>query len=144
MSKDCTDYKIRHDRVAKSVHLSLCKKYNLPASKNPWEHHVQKVLENVNVRILWDFQIQMYRHLEHKTPDMVVIEQRNVWIIDIAIPEDARVENKELEKLTKYRDLEIETSHLWMKHTSVVPIVIGASGTNFDLLTNLDMVEWQN
>ena len=50
-------------------------------------------------------------------------------IIDIAISGDARVENKELEKLTKYRDLAVETSHLWKKHTSVVPIVIGALGT---------------
>ena len=43
-------------------------------------------------------------------------------------PGDARVENKELEKLTKYRDLAIETSHLLKKHTSVVPIVMRALG----------------
>ena len=67
--------------------------------------------------ILWDFRIQTDRYIEHNTPDRILIEQRNVWIIDIAIPGDSRVENKELEKLTKYRDLAIKTSHLWMKHT---------------------------
>ena len=85
--------------------------------------------ENDEVKILWDLQIQTDRHLEHNTPDIVVIERRNVWIIDIAIPGDANVENKELEKLTKYNDLAIKTSHLWMKQTSVIPVVIGALGT---------------
>ena len=80
----------------------------------------EKVLENGEVKILWDFRIQTDRHLEHNTPDIVVIERRNVWIIDIAIPGDAKAE-----KLAKYRDLAIETSHLWMKHTSVVPAVTG-------------------
>ena len=37
-------------------------------------------------------------HLEHNTPDIVAIEQKMVWIIDITIPRDARAENKESEK----------------------------------------------
>ena len=53
----------------------------------------------------------------------------------IAIPEDARVEAKVLEKLTKYRDLAIETSHLWMECTSVFSLVIGALGTRSRNLT---------
>ena len=83
------------------------------------------------VKNLWDFRIQTDRHLEHNTPNIEVIEQRNVWFIDIAIPGHARVENKELEKLTKYRDLAIETSHLWKKYASVVPAVIGALGRKY-------------
>ena len=84
----------------------------MPASKNPWEHQVDKMSENEEVKILWDFWIQTDSRLQHNTPDIEVIEQRNVCIIDIAILGDARVENKELEKLTKYRDLAIETPHL--------------------------------
>ena len=37
-----------------------------------------------------------------------------------------RVEDKELAKLTKYRDLAIEITWLWMKHISVFPIVTEA------------------
>ena len=85
----------------------------MPASKNPWAYQAEKVSENEEVKILWDFWIQTDRNFEHNMPDIVAIEHRNVWIIDIAIPGDARVQNKELEKLTKYRDLEIETSRLW-------------------------------
>ena len=61
-------------------------------------NQVEKVSKNEEVKTLWDFQIQTGRHLEHSTPDIVVIEQRNVWIIDTVIPGDAKVENKELEK----------------------------------------------
>ena len=71
--------------------------------------------------------IQTDRHFEHNTLDTVVVDGRNVQII--AVPGDARVENKELEKLTKYRDMAIETSRFWKKHTSVVPVVIGALAT---------------
>ena len=65
------------------------------------------------------------------------IVQRNVWIIDTAIPGDFRVENKELEKLRKYRALAIEASRLWKKHTLVVPVVTGTLGIilrNFTVL----------
>ena len=34
-----------------------------------------------------------------------------------------------MEKLTKYRNLAIATSHLWKKHTLVVPVVIGGLET---------------
>ena len=85
--------------------------------------------ENEVIKILWDFQIRTDRHLEHNIPDIVLIERRNVGIIYIAIPGDARAENKELEKTNKYRDLAIETSHLWKKHTSVVPVVTRILGT---------------
>ena len=107
------------------MHWSLCKKCNLSTSKNQWEHQVRKVSENEEVKILWDFWIQTDRHFEHNTSDIVVIERRKVWIIDIILG-DTKVENKELEKLTKYRDLPNETSRLWMKHTSVIPVVFGA------------------
>lgn len=39
-------------------------------------------------------------------------------------------EDQELEKVTKYRGLAIKTLHLWMKHTPVVPVIIGAFGNN--------------
>ena len=52
-------------------------KKHLPASKNPWDHQIEKVSENEEVKILWDFWIQTDRHLEHNTADTVVIKRRN-------------------------------------------------------------------
>ena len=56
-----------------------------------WEPQVDNGSESEEVRILWDFQIQTDRHLEHNIPDLVVMKRRKVWIIDIATPGDARV-----------------------------------------------------
>ena len=47
-----TDYKERHNKVASMLHWNLCKKYYLPASDKWWEHNVEKVLQNEEVKIL--------------------------------------------------------------------------------------------
>ena len=41
-------------------------------------------------------------------PDITVVEKKQVWIIDVAIPGDSRIEEKEIEKISKYQDLKIE------------------------------------
>lgn len=49
-----------------------------------YDHAPDRVLENEDVKILWDFSIQ-----------------GECWIIDIACPFDTRMEEKEQEKLDK-------------------------------------------
>ena len=123
-----TDYKDRHNKVASMLHLNLCKRYHLPASEKWWEYNVEKVLQNEEVKILWDFEIQTDRHLAHYLPDITVIEKRQVLLIDVAIPGDSRINQKEVEKITKYQDLKVEVERLWEKKATVVPVVIGALG----------------
>ena len=51
-------------------------------------------------------------------------------IIDIAVPADVRVEEKEREKVEKYQDLKREIGRWWnLKKVEVVPVVIGALGS---------------
>ena len=49
-------------------------------------------------------------------------------MIDVAIPGDSRINQKEVEKITKYQDLKIEVERLWEKKATAVPVVIGALG----------------
>ena len=50
-------------------------------------------------------------------------------IIDIAVPADVRVEEKEKEKVEKYQDLKKEIRRLWkLRNVEIVPVVIGALG----------------
>jgi hypothetical protein len=49
-------------------------------------------------------------------------------LIDIAIPDNSNVHTKETEKLSKYKDLEMEVSRMWKVRTKFVPVVIGALG----------------
>lgn len=123
-----TDYKERHDKVAKMLHWNLCKKYNLPAAEQWWKHVPEKVVEDHENKILWDFKIQTDRKLAHNIPDITVVEKKQVWLIDVAIPGDARIEDKTLEKITKYQDLRIEVQRLMERKAKVVPIIIGALG----------------
>ena len=50
-------------------------------------------------------------------------------IVDVAIPVDHRIDQKEIEKITKYADLKLEISRMWNCELTVVPIIIGALGS---------------
>ena len=126
-----TQYKHRHDKVGKKIHWLLSKKYNLECTDKWYQHSPESVAENEEVKILWDFMIQTDRVIEHRRPDIVVVEKigGKCFIIDIAVPGDHNVQQKELEKKTKYEDLRIEIARLWNKEVSVIPVVVGALGT---------------
>ena len=122
----------RHDRVALVIHWTLCKRFGFPHSDQWYEHVPERVLENENVKLLWDFSIQTDHHLEHNKPDILIHEKtsRGCYIIDVACPFDTRVKTKELEKVERYQDLKREISRIWeCRNVCVVPIVIGALGT---------------
>ena len=51
-------------------------------------------------------------------------------IIDVAIPVCQNIVKKEAEKISKYRDLEIELKKCWeLKRVQTIPIVVGALGS---------------
>jgi hypothetical protein len=50
-------------------------------------------------------------------------------LIDVAIPEDRNVIQKEAEKILKYKDLTIEVQRMWNVKNRVIPVIIGATGT---------------
>ncbi len=89
-------------------------------------------MENDDFKLLCDYDIQVDRAIRERRPDLVVVNKKmkEAWLIDVAVPGDARVANKEVEKQVKYRDLAIEVQRLWeLKKVKVIPIVIGALGT---------------
>ena len=96
------------------------------------EHQPQGVLENSCHKLLWDFNIQCDHEIEHRRPDLIIVdkEKKTACIIDIAVPGDNRVGTKELEKILKYQDLKMELSRMWtLNQVEVIPIVVGALGT---------------
>ena len=62
--------------------------------------------------ILWDFKIQTDKHLAHNVLDITVVEKKQMWLIDVAIPGASRVDQNEVEKIIKYQDLKIEVKRL--------------------------------
>ena len=61
-------------------------------------------MESENFKILWDFTVRCDRKIEARRPDIVFADkkEREVVTIDVALPDDDRVKNKELEKAKKY------------------------------------------
>ena len=57
-----------------------------------------------------------------------MVEKKQVWLIKLAIPGDSKIDQKEVEKITKYQDLKIEGERLWEKKATIVPVVTGALG----------------
>ena len=124
-------YKKRHDSVAKTLHWSLCKKYQLTCSDKWYEHQPAGVAENEQAKLLWDYSIRTDRVIQAHRPDLTLIDKiaNKVSLIDVAVPWDSRVEMKEREKIEKYQDLRIEIRRIWDMPVEVVPIIIGALGT---------------
>ena len=93
-------------------------------------HKPEGVIENDHVKLLWDFNIQTSTYIQARRPDVVVVDRdkKTCNIIDIAVPGDAGIVEKEKEKVEKYQDLRREVTRLWNVKAKVVPIVVGALG----------------
>ena len=130
-----TDYTERHNQVASIVYRAVCVEYNLPHNKDWWVEP-EKVVQNDRAKILWDFSIQTDIRMPHNRPDIVLIDytEKAGFIIDIAVPRDENIRDKELEKIDKYQPLKIELERLWDVKIKVIPIDVGALGAIADRL----------
>ena len=113
------------------IYWDLCKKYGVKVLAKWYDHVPEKVVENDQVKILWDFNIQTDHVIQHRRPDVVLLDKtkKMCHLIDIAVPGDVRVASKEMEKIEKYQDLARELHKIWQVKVKVVPVVIGALGT---------------
>jgi hypothetical protein len=50
-------------------------------------------------------------------------------LLDVSIPGDRNVIQKEAEKTLKYKDLTLEIQRTWNVKTRVIPGIFGAAGT---------------
>ena len=68
------------------------------------EQKPEGVVESENFKILRDFTVQCDRKIEVRRPGILFVgkKEREAVIIDVAIPGDDRVKDKELEKLEEY------------------------------------------
>ena len=72
------------------------------------------MVENTGFKVLWDFNVQCDSMVEARRPDIIFVDQqaKGAKIIDVAIPGDTRVKDKELEKIEKYQFLREEIEKL--------------------------------
>jgi hypothetical protein len=55
-------------------------------------------------------------------------KDKTCLLIDVAIPSDKNVTQKETENKLKYKNLSIEIQRMWNMNCFVIPVIIGATG----------------
>ena len=74
-------------------------------------------------------QVHTDKTIKANKPDIIIKDkQKTCMLIDMAVPSDRNTSLKVAEKLSKYKDLEIEITKMWGLKTITVPVVIRALG----------------
>ena len=108
------EYKRRHDKVSLNIHSVLCKKYGVKLCERWYEHMFESVIENDIVKILWDVCIQVDRQVEHRRPDIVVMEKntKKCLIFHVACPVNNNLILKRNEKLDNCSELRLQIARM--------------------------------
>ena len=116
--------------MGKIVHWKLARKCNFEAGDEWYEYESESVLENEDLKILWDFSIHTDHVIEARRPDLVAVDkkERICKIIDFAVPGDSRIEEKEKDKLGKYQDLGKEIQKIWNIKVKMIPLDVVSLG----------------
>ena len=85
-----------------------------------------RLVETGDITMMWYTAIPTAGKIGANCPDIFFRnKKRNTCsLIDISCPADGNIARKQAEKLTKYRDLRVEVSHMWQCQTLVVPVVV--------------------
>ena len=72
------------------------------------------MVDNEGVKILWDYNIQTDRIIEHRIPDITAVDKirRKCLIVD-AIPGDHNITKREFETINNYSELRVEIVRVW-------------------------------
>jgi len=86
--------------------------------------------EEGDVTVLWNQAVHTDREDTANRPDIIIKnnKEKTCTLIDVAIPADRNVVQKEAEMKLKYKSLCIEIQRMWNLKCTTVPIKIGATG----------------
>ena len=94
--------------------------------------------EEGDVTVLWNQAVHTDREVTANRPDIIIKKET---LIDVAIPADRNVVQKEAEKKLKYKSFCIEIQRMWNLKCTIIPVIIGATGiVTRSLRKNLEAV----
>ena len=128
-----TEYTSRHDQAAAYLHWNTCQDHDIELIDKWYEHKPRSVTRNKDskITIMWDMPVNTDRTITANRPDIIIKDAVNSTykLIDMSIPPERNMALKEIEKKSKYKDLELEIQRMWQMKTEVIPVVVGALGT---------------
>jgi len=145
------EYLMRHDKVCTHLHYSICKALGNETTDKWYTHMPKPVYEEGDVTTLWNQAVYTDREVRGNSPDIIIKnkKEKTCTLIDVAIPADRNVVQKEAEKKLKYKSLCIEIQRMWNLKCTIIPIIIGATGIvrrslrkTFDRFTTKDSYTW--
>ena len=128
-------YLFRHNQVGTYLHWQILKNRGAKVCQSWLKHKPQDIVIIGATTIYWDQDLVTDKNIKCNRPDITIWDSkaRTAQLIDVSIPMDFNVVMKTADKLTKYRDLEIELQKCWnLKQVDTIPIIIGALGTVCD------------
>jgi len=144
------EYLMRHDKVCIHLHYSICKALGIETT-DKWHTHMSKpVCEEGDVTMLWNQAVHTDREVTASRPDIIIKnnKEKTCTLIDVTIPADRNVVQKEAEKKLKYKSLCIEIERMWNLKYTIVPVIIGATGIvtrslrkNFETVTGKQSID---
>jgi len=93
--------------------------------------------------MLWNQAVHTDREVTANKPDIIIKnkKEKTCTLIDVAIPADRNVEQKEVEKKLKYKGLCTEIQRTWNMECTITPVIIAATGiVTRSLRKNLEAV----
>jgi hypothetical protein len=124
------EYVMRHDKVCTHLHYSVCKTLGIETTENWYSHIPKPVWQHEDITILWNQGVQTDTEVLANRPEMIIRNKKDkiYLLIDIAIPSDRNVIQKESKKKLKHKNLSVEIQRMWNMKCFVIPVVIGATG----------------
>ena len=122
-----TEYISRHDKAAAYLHWNICQDHDIEVIDKWYKHKPESVTHN-KITIMWDMPVNTDRTITANRPDIIIKDSVNSTC-KLIIPSERNIALKEIEKKSKYKDLELEIQRMWQMKTEVIPVVVGALGT---------------
>ena len=101
------------------------------------------VYEEEDITVLWNQAVHTDSEVTANRADIIIKNKKGktCTLIDVAIPADRNVLQKETEKKLKYKSLCIEIQRTWNLKCTIIPVIIEATGTvTRSLRKNLETV----
>ena len=108
------EYLMRHDKVCAHLHCSMCKALGIEMTDKWYTHMSKPMYEEGDVTMLWNQAVHKDREVTANRPDIIIKnkKEKTCTLIDVAIPADRNVVQREAEKKLKYRKLCIEIQRM--------------------------------
>jgi len=106
----------------------MCKALGIETTDKWYTHIPKPVCEDGDITVLWNQAVHTEREVTANRRHTIIKNKKEetYTLIDVAIPAERNVVQKEAEKNLKYKSLCIEIKRMWNLKCTIIPVKIGA------------------